>query len=51
MSSLIGPLLEKMFSDPSNATIVRFLSCVSEHLADAADLVLDRVLLQAKVKE
>ncbi|KAJ8769650.1 hypothetical protein K2173_005253 [Erythroxylum novogranatense] len=42
--SFIGPVIEKMFSEPANATIVRFLSCVSEHIADAGDVVLRRVL-------
>ncbi|XP_038720849.1 uncharacterized protein LOC120013189 isoform X2 [Tripterygium wilfordii] len=46
--SMIGPLIDKMFTEPANATIVRFLSYISEHLADAADVVLSRVLLQMK---
>ncbi|XP_037491270.1 uncharacterized protein LOC105645187 isoform X2 [Jatropha curcas] len=45
-NSMIGPLIDKMFAEPSNATIVRFLSYISEHLAEAADVVLHRVLLQ-----
>ncbi|KAF8403828.1 hypothetical protein HHK36_011934 [Tetracentron sinense] len=45
---LIEPLIEKMFVEPSNATIVRFLSYISEHLAEAADVVLHRVLLYMK---
>ncbi|XP_043816177.1 uncharacterized protein LOC110622515 isoform X3 [Manihot esculenta] len=47
-NSLIGPLIDKMFADPANATIVRFLSCISEYLAEAADVVLYHVLLQMK---
>ncbi|GAB2295532.1 hypothetical protein Dimus_029696 [Dionaea muscipula] len=45
---LIRPLIEKTFAQPSNATIIKFLSYISDHLADSADLVLDRVLVQAK---
>ncbi|KAL9252043.1 hypothetical protein AKJ16_DCAP05892 [Drosera capensis] len=45
---LISPLMEKTFSESSNATIIKFLSSISEHLADSADFVLGRVLLQAK---
>ncbi|XP_022766714.1 uncharacterized protein LOC111311531 isoform X3 [Durio zibethinus] len=47
-NALIGALLDKMFAEPSNATIVRFLSHINEQLAEAADLVLCRVLLQMK---
>ncbi|XP_024012800.1 uncharacterized protein LOC18019860 isoform X2 [Eutrema salsugineum] len=47
-SSLIGPLLDKMFLEPSNAIMVRFLSCISEHLADASDMVLLHVLSHMK---
>ncbi|EFH52684.1 binding protein [Arabidopsis lyrata subsp. lyrata] len=46
--SLIGPLLDKMFLEPSNAIIVRFLSCISEYLADTSDLVLPHVLSHMK---
>ncbi|XP_010524083.1 PREDICTED: uncharacterized protein LOC104802271 isoform X1 [Tarenaya hassleriana] len=45
---LIGPLLDKMFSEPSNATIVRFLSYTGEHLAKASNAVLLRVLSRLK---
>ncbi|KAL2320785.1 hypothetical protein Fmac_029754 [Flemingia macrophylla] len=45
---LIGPLVAKMFADPSNATIVKFLSYISENLANVADLVLHHVLLHVK---
>ncbi|KAJ4706438.1 putative ARM repeat superfamily protein [Melia azedarach] len=47
-NSLVGPLIDKMFAEPSNAIIVRFLSCISEHLMKAADVVLYRVLLQMR---
>ncbi|KAF2307855.1 hypothetical protein GH714_032638 [Hevea brasiliensis] len=50
-NSLIGPLIDKMFAEPANATIVRFLSCISEYLAEAADVVLSRVLSQIKPQE
>lgn len=46
--SLIGPLLDKMFLEPSNAIMVKFLSCISEHLADASDMVLLHVLSHMK---
>ncbi|PON91698.1 Coatomer beta subunit [Trema orientale] len=45
---LIGPLIDKMFAQPSDATIVRFLSYISRHLAEAADIVLYHVLLHTK---
>ncbi|XP_061373685.1 uncharacterized protein LOC133316013 isoform X2 [Gastrolobium bilobum] len=45
---LVGPLVDKMFADPSNATIVRFLSYISETLANVADLVLHHVLLRVR---
>ena len=37
-----------MFAEPSNATIVRFLSHINEQLAEAADVVFSRVVLQMK---
>ncbi|XP_057982158.1 uncharacterized protein LOC131167378 isoform X2 [Malania oleifera] len=45
---VIGPLIDKMFAEPSNATIVKFMSNINEHLAEAADVVLRRVLLHTK---
>uniref|UniRef100_A0A5B6YYI7 Uncharacterized protein n=1 Tax=Davidia involucrata TaxID=16924 RepID=A0A5B6YYI7_DAVIN len=45
---LIDPLIDKMFAEPSNATIVRFLSYISEHLAEAADVVFHRLLLHTR---
>ncbi|KAK8705328.1 hypothetical protein V6N13_048932 [Hibiscus sabdariffa] len=47
-NALIGPLIDKMFAEPSNAIIVRFLSHINEQLAEAADVVLSRVVLQMK---
>ncbi|KAK9291087.1 hypothetical protein L1049_009274 [Liquidambar formosana] len=47
-NALIGPLIDKMFEEPSNATIVKFLSYINEHLSEAADVVLHRVLLRMK---
>jgi len=37
-----------MFLEPSNAIMVRFLSCISESLADTSDLVLPHVLSHMK---
>lgn len=48
---LIGPLIDKLFAEPSNAIIVRFLSYISEHLGEAGDVVIHRVLLQMKGQE
>ncbi|GAB4851595.1 hypothetical protein Ancab_030997 [Ancistrocladus abbreviatus] len=45
---LVGPLIEKMLLEPSNATVIKFLSHISEHLADAADVILRRLLLNVK---
>ncbi|KAL3533812.1 hypothetical protein ACH5RR_007333 [Cinchona calisaya] len=47
---IIEALLEKLFAEPSNAVMVRFLSYISEHLADLADLVFHRLLLYASGK-
>ncbi|XP_039010853.1 uncharacterized protein LOC120139789 [Hibiscus syriacus] len=47
-NALIGPLIDKMFAEPSNAIIVRFLSHINEQLAEAADVVLSRVVLKMK---
>ncbi|KAF9617299.1 hypothetical protein IFM89_035243 [Coptis chinensis] len=41
----IEPLVDKMFTEPSNAVIVRFLSYISDNLAEAQDVVLHHVLL------
>ncbi|CAK9169071.1 unnamed protein product, partial [Ilex paraguariensis] len=47
-SLISGPLIDKMFMEPSNAIFVRFLSYISEHLAEAADVVFRRLLLHAR---
>ncbi|CAO2822198.1 unnamed protein product [Amaranthus hypochondriacus] len=47
----VEPLVDKMLSEPTNVIFVRFLCCINEHLADTADLVLGRLLLQARKKE
>ncbi|XP_059298571.1 uncharacterized protein LOC132051492 isoform X1 [Lycium ferocissimum] len=41
---MIGPLIDKLFAEPSNAVIVRFLSSISEHLASVADFVFQRLI-------
>ncbi|OUZ99900.1 hypothetical protein BVC80_9069g4 [Macleaya cordata] len=41
----VKPLVDKLFSEPSNVIIVLFLSYISEHLAEAPDVVLCHVLL------
>ncbi|MCL7036267.1 hypothetical protein MKW94_009830 [Papaver nudicaule] len=41
----IEQLVDKMFSEPSNVVIARFLSCISEYLADTSNVLLPRVLL------
>ncbi|EOY09329.1 ARM repeat superfamily protein, putative [Theobroma cacao] len=45
---LIGPLIDNMLAEPSNATIVWLLSHINAQLAEAADVVLHRVLLLMK---
>ncbi|KAF7819009.1 armadillo/beta-catenin-like repeat protein [Senna tora] len=45
---LIGPLIDKMFSDPSNAIIVKFMSYISENLVAATDQVLHKVLMHVR---
>ncbi|XP_004493519.1 uncharacterized protein [Cicer arietinum] len=47
-NNLIGPLIDKMFADPSNAVIVKFFSYISENLATVVDLVLHHVLLHVR---
>ncbi|KAL5729342.1 hypothetical protein ACHQM5_002313 [Ranunculus cassubicifolius] len=41
----IEPLLNKMFTEPSNAVVIRFMSYISDNLAEAHNLVLHRVLV------
>ncbi|KAG9449452.1 hypothetical protein H6P81_009417 [Aristolochia fimbriata] len=50
-TSLIAPLIEKMFAEPSNGIIVRFLSHISENLAEARDVVLQRVLVNMQMHD
>ncbi|WCJ33914.1 ARM repeat superfamily protein [Euphorbia peplus] len=50
-NSLVGPLIDKMFAEPENATIIRFLSCISDHLEGAADTLLSHVLLHMKTQK
>ncbi|KVI11344.1 Armadillo-like helical [Cynara cardunculus var. scolymus] len=45
---LAGPLVDKMFADPSNPIIVKFLSYISDHLAGVADVVFQRILLHTE---
>ncbi|XP_058207690.1 uncharacterized protein LOC131320827 isoform X4 [Rhododendron vialii] len=45
---LVEPLIDKLFAEPSNAIIVKFLSYISEQLADAADVVFHRILLRTR---
>lgn len=45
---LVGPLVDKMLKEPLNVTIVRFLSCISENLADVADVVFQRLISHAR---
>lgn len=45
---MIGPLVEKMFSEPSNPIIVKFLSYISDHLGGAADIVFQQILLHTE---
>ncbi|XP_045793361.1 uncharacterized protein LOC123888366 isoform X3 [Trifolium pratense] len=47
-NNLIGPLIDKMFADPSNAAIVKFFSYISEDLKNVVDLVLHHVLLHVR---
>ncbi|KAI8562182.1 hypothetical protein RHMOL_Rhmol03G0014900 [Rhododendron molle] len=45
---LVEPLIDKLFAEPSNAIIVKFLSYISEQLADATDVVFHRILLRTR---
>ncbi|GLJ22075.1 hypothetical protein SUGI_0413790 [Cryptomeria japonica] len=42
--SLVKMLLSKMFAEPSNAIIPRFMSQISDHLADVANIVFRHIL-------
>ncbi|KAK2363305.1 hypothetical protein QL285_088303 [Trifolium repens] len=50
-NNLIGPLIDKMFADPSNAAIVKFFSYIIEDLKNVVDLVLHHVLHVREQKE
>ncbi|KAL6505989.1 hypothetical protein OROHE_022708 [Orobanche hederae] len=41
---MAGPIVDKLFAEPSNAVIVRFLSHISEYLAEVVDVVFKRLL-------
>ncbi|KAI3679664.1 hypothetical protein L2E82_51062 [Cichorium intybus] len=43
-----GPLVDKMFADPSNPIIVKFLSYISDELAGVVDLVFQQILLHTE---
>lgn len=45
---MVGPFVDKMLAEPSNAVIVRFLSHISEYLAEAVDLVFNRLILRMR---
>ncbi|KAI3472180.1 hypothetical protein Pfo_029668 [Paulownia fortunei] len=45
---MVGPLIDKMLAEPSNAVIVRFLSHISEYLAEAVDLVFNRLIVNMR---
>ncbi|KAL8041485.1 hypothetical protein ABFS82_10G166000 [Erythranthe guttata] len=45
---VVGPLIDKMLAEPSNALIVRFLSHISEYLAEAVDIVFNRLVSYMK---
>lgn len=40
--------MDKMFAEPSNAILVRFLSMINEHFVKATDVVLERILSYVK---
>nr|GEV80365.1 hypothetical protein [Tanacetum cinerariifolium] len=45
---LIEPLVDKMFAEPSNHIIVKFLSYISDYLGGAAVIVFQRILLHTE---
>ncbi|CAH9062850.1 unnamed protein product [Cuscuta europaea] len=48
---LVGSLIDKLFMEPSNAVIVRFLSFISEHLAENTELVFQQLLSYTRGQE
>lgn len=47
---MVGPLIDKMISEPSNAITVKFLSYISEYLAEASNVVFHRLILHTREK-
>ncbi|XP_076905850.1 uncharacterized protein LOC143561739 isoform X2 [Bidens hawaiensis] len=45
---LIGSLIDKMFAEPSNPIMVKFLSYISDHLGAEADIVFQQILLHTE---
>ncbi|KAK1427113.1 hypothetical protein QVD17_15796 [Tagetes erecta] len=45
---LVGPLVDKMFAEPSNPIIVKFLSYISDYLGAAAYIVFQQILLHTE---
>ncbi|CAA2969441.1 uncharacterized protein LOC111378014 [Olea europaea subsp. europaea] len=45
---MVGPLIDKMISEPSNAITVKFLSYISDYLAEASNLVFHRIILHTR---
>ncbi|KAL4587515.1 hypothetical protein LXL04_000386 [Taraxacum kok-saghyz] len=45
---LVGPLVDKLFTDPSNPIIVKFLSYISDELAEQSDVVFQKILLHTE---
>ncbi|MFS8002117.1 putative armadillo-like helical protein [Helianthus anomalus] len=45
---LVGPLVDKMFAEPSNPIMVKFLSYISEYLGATADIIFQQILLHTE---
>ncbi|KAD3336291.1 hypothetical protein E3N88_31810 [Mikania micrantha] len=45
---LVGPLVDKMFSEASNPIMIKFLSYISDYLGSAADIVFQQILLHTE---
>ncbi|KAL3637259.1 hypothetical protein CASFOL_019558 [Castilleja foliolosa] len=45
---MVGPLIDKMLAEPTNAVIVRFLSHISEYLVEVVDAVFNRLLVYVR---
>ncbi|CAH9105580.1 unnamed protein product [Cuscuta epithymum] len=48
---VVGSLIDKLFMEPSNAVIVRFLSFISEHLEENTELVFQQLLSYTRGQE